>query len=242
LTQAAGSIGELRSLLERRASGEPLEYVVGWAGFYGLRVPVRHGVFIPRRRSEFLAECAVQAARAAAGRTLGDARRVKVLDMCCGSGAIGLAVAANVPGVDLLACDNSPAAVECARGNLATVSGRVYAGNMFDPIPRTELHDLDVIVANTPHVPTDEIRRLPAEARLHEPVSALDGGRDGTSVQRALLDSAAEWLKPSGLVLIETEGELAAQTARIAAGNGYGVEIRESPELNAAVVLADLCR
>ena len=130
LTESAGSADELRSFLDRRASGEPLEYVVGWAEFCGLRISLSSGVFVPRRRSEFLAECVVQAALSAAIRTGDAARRVKVLDMCCGSGAIGLAVASRVREVELLAADCSPIAVECARENLAAVGGRVYQGDL----------------------------------------------------------------------------------------------------------------
>jgi release factor glutamine methyltransferase len=242
LTESARSADELKSLLGRRASGEPLEYIVGWAEFCGLRIPLRRGVFVPRRRSEFLAECAVQLVCAAAARTGGDRRRVRVLDMCCGSGAIGLAVATRTGGVELLAVDDSPTAVGCARENLAGVGGRVYQGDLFEPIPRIELHRLDLIIANAPYVPTDEIQRLPVEARMYEPMSTLDGGPDGTRAQGRILASAAGWLRASGQVLIETERRMSAQTAAIAEEHGFTVEVRESAELGATVVLGTRCR
>lgn len=238
LTEAARSAEELRSLLDRRASGEPLEYIVGWAEFCGLRIPLCNGVFIPRRRTEFLVECAVDVVRTLARRPAKSLRRVRLLDICCGSGAIGLAVATQADDVDLLAADDSPVAVKCARENLARVNGRVYEGDLFAPIPKVELRALDVIVANAPYVPTDEIERLPAEARLYEPLSTLDGGPDGTSVQKRILDAAADWLREPGVILIETAGDISARTALLAKDNGLSVEIRESPELDATVVVA----
>jgi release factor glutamine methyltransferase len=239
LTEAATSPAQLQELLDRRASGEPLEYIVGWAEFCGLRIPLCSGVFVPRRRSEFLAECAVRAVRAAA-RSRSGSRQVKVVDVCCGSGAIGLAVATQVADIELLATDNSPLAVACARDNLQAVGGHVFLGDLFDPIDLGELCLLDVVVANAPYVPTDEIARLPAEARLYEPMNTLDGGPDGTSVQRRILASAGDWLQSSGIVLIETERQMSARTARIATHHGFLAEIRESAELDATVVIATL--
>jgi release factor glutamine methyltransferase len=238
LTEASHSTEELRAFLDRRALGEPLEYIVGWAGYCGLRIPLCAGVFIPRRRSEFLAECAVEAVRATT--RAGDPRRVKVLDLCCGSGAIGLAVAVRSEDVELLAVDDSPLAAECARRNLAQVGGRVYHGDLFAPIPRTELHSLDLIVASPPYVPTEEIQRLPAEARLYEPRSTLDGGPDGTCVQRGILGAAGEWLGAQGAVMVETGGEMAEATAQIARDAGLTAEIRDDAELDATVVIARL--
>jgi release factor glutamine methyltransferase len=242
LTEAAASPHELAALIERRAGGEPLEYVVGWAEFCGLRIPVRPGVFVPRRRSEFLAECAVDAALAIRDRAGDASRPVRVLDMCCGSGAIGLAVAIRAGGVELLAIDDSPIATECARENLAPVGGRVYSGDLFAAMPQTLLRGLDVIVANAPYVPTGEIELLPAEARLHEPRPTLDGGPDGLDVQRRILATAADWLRAGGLVLVETSRARSGETARIARDNGFTVEIRESGDLNVAVVEATLGR
>ena len=237
LTEAAHSTAELSAFLERRAQGEPLEYIVGWAEFCGQRIPLCSGVFVPRRRSEFLAECAVQAVDEA-GIRIGGARRVKMLDLCCGSGAIGLAVATMSGDVELLAADYSPVAVACARENLARVCGRVYEGDLFAAIPRTDMHSLDLIVANAPYVPTAEIHWLPAEARLCEPLFTLDGGPDGTNMQRRILDAADEWLCPSGLVMIETGDRMADIIARIATDAGFTSEIRECANLGATVMVA----
>ncbi len=235
LTEAAGSSSELDALLARRVDGEPLEYVVGWAEFCGIRIPVRPGVFIPRRRSEFLADCAARTIHEAYGRS-GGSRSVKVLDLCCGSGALGLVIAARSEGVELLASDISPVAVECARENLARVGGRVYQGDLYAALPQAELHSLDLIVVNAPYVPTGEIRKLPAEARLYEPVPTLDGGPDGMSLLRRVLDGANDWLAASGHVVIETGSEMAEATAQIAGDAGFSSEVRRCADMNATVV------
>ena len=239
LTETARSSDELKVFLDRRADGEPLEYIVGWAEYCGLRIPLCGGVFVPRRRSEFLAECSIQLVNATAARS-NASRPVRVLDMCCGSGAIGLAVAIGATDVELLAADDSPVAVACARENLARVNGRVHQGDLFAALPRTELHNLDMILASAPYVPTDEIQRLPAEARLYEPLSTLNGGPDGTSVQRRILESAAEWLRAPGVVLIETAEEMADMTLQIAREAGFTPEIRAFAELDATVVIGTL--
>lgn len=237
LTEAAQSADELRGLLTRRAQGEPLERIVGWAEYCNLRISVSPGVFVPRRRSEFLAECGIQFVRTLEQLADGT-RRVKVLDMCCGSGAIGLAVALEFGSVELLACDESLAAVECARMNVERVGGRVYLGDLFEALPRAERHSVDLILANAPYVPTREMEHLPAEARVYEPVTALDGGPAGTSVQRRILESAAEWLTAQGCVMIETASGMATQTAVIAADAGFTAQVRRCPELDATVVIA----
>src|SRR5487761_887474 len=120
LAATAASPAELDAMVARRAAGEPLEQVVGWAEFAGLRVLVDPGVFVPRRRSEFLVDVAVLLA----GRQDGTVPRV-IVDLCCGTGALGLAVAANF-GVELHAAGMGPAAVACARRNVAAAGGHVY--------------------------------------------------------------------------------------------------------------------
>src|SRR5579863_10595066 len=115
LLATARSPAELDDLVQRRAAGEPLEQVVGWAEFAGLRILVDPGVFVPRRRSEFLVSVAVELAR-----TPGDGATEVIVDLCCGTGALGLAVATELARpVELHAADLDPAAVACARRNLA---------------------------------------------------------------------------------------------------------------------------
>lgn len=150
LISTAATPAELAVMVDRRIAGLPLEHVLGWAEFCGLRVFVDPGVFVPRRRTEFLAGQAVALARPGA----------VVVDLCCGSGALGAAVAATVERVELYAADIDPAAVRCARRNIAAV-GRVYEGDLYEPLPASLRGRIDVLVANAPYVPTDEIQLLP---------------------------------------------------------------------------------
>jgi release factor glutamine methyltransferase len=193
LLQAAADDDELAVLVARRVSGEPLEHVVGWAEFDGLRVAVAPGVFVPRRRSEALVVVAAGFVGPGAG----------VLDLCCGSGALGLAVATRVPGVRVDACDIDPVAVRCARANLAPVGGSAYAGDLFGALPSALRGAFDLVVANVPYVPSGQIRLMPREARDFEPAAALDGGDDGLDLLRRMSAQVGGWLAPGGRVVTE---------------------------------------
>lgn len=203
---------DLPDLVRRRTAGQPLEHLVGWVEFLGRRVVVDDGVFVPRRRSELmvrvalthLAECADPAP--------------VVVDVCCGSGAIGRAIADAVPGVDLHAADVDPAAVRCAIRNLAPVGGNVYRGDLFDPLRADLAGRVQVLTANAPYVPTAAIALMPPEARDHEPAVALDGGVDGTEVLRRIVAGAPGWLAGGGIVVVEIgRSQMAAITAALAA-------------------------
>lgn len=221
-----GSAAALAAMTDRRARGEPLEHVLGWAEFHGLRVRVEPGVFVPRRRSEFLVRQA--AARLRPGAV--------VLDLCCGSGAVGAAVAGLRPGVELHAADIDPAAVRCARRNTAALGGRVHLGDLYAPLPRTLLGRVDLLLANAPYVPTDAIPLLPAEARDHEPRAALDGGPDGVALHRRVATGAGRWLAPGGWLLIETSARQAPLTAAAVAAAGLTPEVAHDADLEATVV------
>jgi release factor glutamine methyltransferase len=175
LAEAAGP-EQLAALVSRRIVGEPLEQVLGWAEFCGLRIAVDPGVFVPRRRTEFLVDRAVALAP----------DRPVVVDLCCGSGALGAAVAAARPGAELHAVDIDPAAVGCARRNVGPAGGRVHQGDLYTPLPAALRERVDVLLANVPYVPSGEIPLMPAEARLHEARLALDGGADGLDLLRVL--------------------------------------------------------
>ncbi|WP_420124742.1 putative protein N(5)-glutamine methyltransferase [Nakamurella sp.] len=214
LLEAAGSAGELARLLARRVAGLPLEQVVGWAEFAGRRVAIDPGVFVPRRRSELLVRVAVAHLRAAAGPERADPPQVA--DLCCGCGAIGLAIALAVPGTRLMAGDLDPAAVRCATRNLAAVGGTVRRGDLFAALPADRRARLDVLVANAPYVPTAAIALMPPEARDHEPAVALDGGPDGTDVLGRVIAGAPGWLAPGGLLLVEVgTAQVASVTDRM---------------------------
>jgi release factor glutamine methyltransferase len=219
LVAGAPSDDALERLVARRVAGEPLEHVLGWAEFLGLRVAVVPGVFVPRRRTEALA---LEARRLLAARGP-DQRdrdgRAVVVDVCCGSGALGLAVVVAVD-VELHAADVDPAAAACARGNLAAVGGVVHEGDLLDALPHRLRGRVDVLLANVPYVPSAAVGLLPAEARDHEPRTALDGGPDGLDVLRRLAAAVPGWLRPGGHVLTETSDRQAAAAVRVLARTG----------------------
>ena len=228
LISAARGEAELSALVGRRAAGEPLEYVLGWAEFRGLRIAVDPSVFVPRRRTEFLAGQAVTLARPQA----------VVVDLCCGSGALAAALAAAVPGAVVHATDIGPAAVRCARRNLAAAGGQVYQGDLFGPLPAGLRGRVDVLLANVPYVPTGEVGLLPPEARDHEARVALDGGADGLEVLRRVVAEAPGWLAPGGRLLSEvSERQVAAATAAVTAA-GLTTSVARSAEHGATVLVA----
>lgn len=228
LLEAAGDAAELDLLLSRRTAGEPLEYVLGWAAFRGLRLAVEPGVFVPRRRTEFLAEQAI---------VLTGARSV-VVDMCCGCGALAAAVAAAVPGAEVYAADLDPVAVGCARRNL---DGPVYAGDLYDALPASLRGRVDVLVANVPYVPTEAVALMPPEAREHEPRVALDGGADGLDIARRLFTDAPHWLRAGGAALVETSAAQARLLVPFVEAAGLDATVASGPEeLDATVVIARL--
>ncbi|MGH3793267.1 MAG: putative protein N(5)-glutamine methyltransferase [Pseudonocardiaceae bacterium] len=239
LISSARTQADLAAMVDRRAAGLPLEHVLGWAQFCGLRIAVDPGVFVPRRRTEFLVRQAAALARLGtgpAGQALTRPRTV-VVDLCCGSGAVGAALVAALDRVELYAVDIDPAAVRCARRNVAAAGGQVYEGDLYQPLPATLRGHVDILAANAPYVPTEAIGLLPPEARKHEPRVALDGGSDGLDVQRRVIAAAALWLAPEGHLLVETSGRQAPQTADTVARNGLIPRVASSDEHNATVVI-----
>ncbi|HLS15770.1 MAG TPA: putative protein N(5)-glutamine methyltransferase [Beutenbergiaceae bacterium] len=226
LIEAAPEAAELAGMVRRRVAGEPLEVILGWVWFYGRRIAVDAGVFVPRRRSEFLARTAI-------GRA---GPQDVVLDVCCGTGALGAVIADSVPGVQVHATDLHPAAVQCARGNLAPFAAQVHQGDLFEPLPSRLRGGVDLIVVNAPYVPTAHIALMPPEAREHEPRMALDGGPDGTQVHRRVAAEAPAWLAPGGRLLIETSSAQANRTAQAMAASGLDPQVLHCAELQATVV------
>lgn len=252
LISAARTPADLADMVDRRAAGLPLEHVVGWAEFCGLRIAVDPGVFVPRRRSEFLVRQAARLVCQAAGRPAqapgprpqmavdrpGRAGRSAVIvDLCCGSGALGAALAAALARAELHAADIDPAAVRCARRNLVACGGRVYEGDLYQPLPATLRGRVDILLANVPYVPTSAVRTLPPEARLHEARLALDGGPDGLDVLRRVAAAAPSWLAPGGRLLVETSERQARRAAETFAREGLTPRVVSSADLNATVVI-----
>nr|WP_196791254.1 putative protein N(5)-glutamine methyltransferase [Motilibacter aurantiacus] len=228
LLAAADDVAALERMVEQRAAGRPLEQILGWAEFRGLRVRVEPGVFVPRRRSSLLV--ALAARRLAPGDV--------VVDVCCGSGALGLALAAAVPGLRVYAVDNDPAAVRCARRNLDVVGGTVLQGSLLGPLPTSLRGQVSAVVAVPPYVPSAEIALMPAEARDHEPRAALDGGVDGLDVMRALAAEVGPWLAADGHVLVEVAAHQAQAVAAQLGAVGLGAGVESDDESGATAVVA----
>ena len=219
----------LAALVARRCAGEPLEHVVGWAEFCGLRIEVGPGVFVPRRRSEFLVELAVDLGREARA----------IVDMCCGSAPFATVLARRLPRAEVHAADIDAGQLAYARRNLAPFAGRapVHEGDLFQALPERLRGSVDLLVVNAPYVPTGAIATLPAEARAFEPLESLDGGADGLAVHRRVAAEAPAWLAPRGHLLIETS-EAQAEPMLDAFGEaGLKAWIAQDQELEATVVI-----
>ncbi|MCP3802960.1 putative protein N(5)-glutamine methyltransferase [Allokutzneria sp. A3M-2-11 16] len=227
LSTAARDHTELHAMVDRRVEGLPLEHILGWAEFQGLRVAVEPGVFVPRRRTELLVQHAAPLLRP----------HSVVVDLCCGSGAVGAALATIEPRIELHAADIEPAAVKCAHRNITQHGGEVHEGDLYDALPTALRGRVHVIVANAPYVPTDAVALMPPEARDHEPRVALDGGTDGLDLHRRIAAEAPDWLTPGGHLLIETSERQASHTAKAFATNGFHPQIHHSEDLDATVVV-----
>lgn len=214
LVRAARDAARLEAWCARRVGGEPLEHVVGEVVFAGQAFLVGPGTFVPRQRSRYLVERVVDLVTAPAQTS------VTLVEMCCGVGAIGLTAARTLHRagvrVDLHLADVDRVALRWAERNVRRTglpSVHLHQGDLWSALP-PELRGLvDVVVANAPYVPTTELALLPPEARLHEPLAALDGGPDGTDLHRRLADDAAQWLRPGGALVIETSDRQAPITA-----------------------------
>lgn len=216
----------LTSAVARRVAGTPLEQVLGWAEFCGLRIIVESGVFVPRRRTELLVELAALT------------RPRVVLDMCCGSGAVGTALANELGGTRVHATDIDARAVHCARRNLEPLGGAVHEGDLFVAVPQELRGAFDAVVVNAPYVPSDEISAMPSEARDHEPRVALDGGPDGLDVQRRIAAEVRDWLTPTGHIFVETSGRQAEESVRILTDVGFSAVVHRSSDKDGTVVSA----
>jgi release factor glutamine methyltransferase len=226
----------LEELAGRRAAGEPLQYVIGWAPFGPLRLAVGPGVLVPRPETEALAERAAGHLRAAA-RSAGPDGRAIAVDLCTGAAPIACYLAREVPSARVLATELDPAALAWARRNAAAVGGtrpgggarrgaigtriEVLAGDLDEPLPATIAGRVAVLTANVPYVPSDRIDTLPADVRDHEPRVALDGGPDGLDVLRRVVARAGQWLAPGGWILCEIGDDQGPAATALAARAGF---------------------
>ncbi|MCL2841999.1 MAG: peptide chain release factor N(5)-glutamine methyltransferase [Oscillospiraceae bacterium] len=188
------------ALLARRLAGEPLAYIIGSWEFYGIPIEVTRDVLIPRIDTEVLVSQAIAMAKWLPAGS-------RVLDLCCGSGCVGLAIAKNVPQVKVVLADVSPEAMKVSRANvvLNKLTSRVTCAvvDAKRSPPYSLLGEFDLIVCNPPYIPTEDVAWLDDTVRSFEPILALDGGEDGLDFYRIIV---AEWkkiLKPDGALLFE---------------------------------------
>jgi len=184
----------LRPLVARRGAREPFAWIVGSAGFHSIDLTVQPGVLVPRPDTETLVDATLA--------VLGDVDPVYIADVGCGSGAVGLALAAVHPAARVYATDVSPIALATTRANVHTLNMKdrvaVLEGDLLTPIPAGR--PIDWVVSNPPYIPTADIDALMPEVSRHEPRLALDGGADGLDVYRRLVPAARERAREGLLV------------------------------------------
>ena len=208
---------KVADLMARRLAGEPVAYLIGEWEFYGLPLDISRDVLIPRADTEVLAERGILAARAA-----GEGARV--LDLCAGSGCVGLAVAANAPLCRVVLADVSEEALKICRQNIRRndLNARVTCVQTdARQVPPAMLWDFDVIACNPPYIPTGDIDGLDASVRDYEPHLALDGGDDGLDFYRDIAEKWRTALRLGGVLLFEVGIGQASDVEQILARCGY---------------------
>jgi release factor glutamine methyltransferase len=193
IAAAGGDPDALTDLVSRRTTGEPIAWLTGSIAFSGVGLLVANGVYVPRWQTEPLAR------RAACLLPPGGA----AVDLCTGAGAIAAVMAAAVPTARVLATELDPKAAQCARGN----GVEVFEGFLDDPLPLQFEHQVDVLTAVVPYVPTGSLRLLPRDVQEFEPRLALDGGVDGLDFLVQVTRRSVRWLRPGGWLLLELGGD-----------------------------------
>lgn len=223
-------------LIRRRAERIPLQHITGVQEFMGYTFKVNPHVLIPRQDTETLVTEAAKTIQSTPREKLSFFEKLRgrkewdVLDLCCGSGAVGISLAKICSNVKVTATDISAEAVETAEANAEDlrVKVRFLTGDMFEPVKGRKF---DMIVSNPPYIRTNMISILQEEVKDHEPLNALDGGRDGLDFYRTIVEKAADFLKPEGFLLVEI-------------GHDQGEDLRkmlkDSGKYSPAVVIKDL--
>jgi release factor glutamine methyltransferase len=223
---ATPTITRYLSLVDRRAAREPLQYLLGWEDFHGIRLAVTPDVLVPRPETEDLVEWAIEVLR--------DRPEPVVADLGTGSGAIACAIAHALPQAEVLAVEVSAGALAVASRNVRelALSSRVHllAGDLFAPLGSIAA-GLDLVVASPPYLPSAVLPSLPPEVSRHEPRAALDGGPDGLAVIRRVVSGAPPVLRRSGWLLMEIGDDQAGPVASLMAAEGFA-GIRARRDLN----------
>ena len=225
-------------LVQRRLDGEPVAYIIGEWEFYGLPLDISRDVLIPRSDTELLAERGIQRTREA-----GEGARV--LDLCAGSGCVGLAIAANVPACRVVLGELSEGALRICKQNVRrnALNARVtcLSVDAMEP-PASSLWDFDVIVSNPPYIPSGDIAGLDGSVRDYEPHMALDGGEDGLDFYRSISEKWKEALAPGGRLYFEVGIGQADNVLRIMRTQGFGdIQVVKDHHDIPRVVFGTLC-
>ena len=229
------------AMVERRRSGEPLQYVLGSWSFRGLHLMVDPRVLIPRPETEVVCQVAVDELVARGARVggsdpwSGTITEFTVADLGTGSGALALALAAELPDAAVWATDASEAALAVARANLASIGSaatrvRLVRGDWFAALPIELRGALRLVVSNPPYVSAAEHAELAPEVRVHEPVGALVSGESGLEDLERLVAEAPDWLEPGGVLVLELAPHQADVVAGAARAAGF-VEVEVRPDL-----------
>ena len=229
---------QVRRLVERRMAGEPVAYLIGEWEFYGLPLDISQDVLIPRADTEVLAEQAI-----AYIQQLGECR---VLDLCAGSGCVGLAIAAQAPQARVVLGEIDDSALKICRQNLRrnSLSARVTPIQMdAREKPARSLGEFQCIISNPPYIPTGDIAGLEPSVRDYEPHMALDGGADGMDFYRAITEQWKEALAPGGRLYFEVGIGQADPVLRLMRSQGFGdLQIIKDHHKIPRVVLGALCQ
>lgn len=206
------------NLLDRRADGEPLQYITGVQEFMGHKIKVTPAVLIPRQDTECVVEKAIEIAKENGCK--------EILDLCTGSGAIGISMAKELNHAKVVCSDVSEEAVKVAKENIEShglgKTVEVKAGDLLEPFKgRFSKKKFDMIISNPPYIPTKEIENLMTEVKDHEPMSALDGGDDGLDFYKKIIEDAKNHLKKKGVIVFEIGHNQRESVAQLLRESGF---------------------
>jgi release factor glutamine methyltransferase len=216
-TLSVADEARFRSLIERRSAREPLQYIVGDTAFMSLSFRIEPGVFIPRPDTERLVEVAQRL-------LAGDYGVKRILDLCCGAGVIAVSLARQLPDARVVGVDSNPQAIRLAVGNAALndVAARTeFVQAAAADFTVDEASRFDAVVCNPPYIPSGEIDALPPEVKNHEPVDALDGGREGQDFYKATIPLLHTWLRPGGWAAFEIGAGQASSVSALMRAAGF---------------------
>lgn len=217
---SAVQMDELKSVIQRRQRREPLQYIIGHADFYGMKMNVGPGVLIPRPETELIVEEVIKAVKRHSSRVTHYGLRI--LDLCTGSGCLALAIAKHFENSDVVGTDFSEKTLEYA-GENARINGirnvTFMQGNLYEPLRGKRF---DIIVSNPPYIKREDINNLPAEIKSWEPVEAIDGGEDGLHFYRRIISQSPDYLFSGGSLILELGQGEAEDVMRMA--ENYGLK------------------